>query len=101
MRPDDLTKAVDHAAMMSDRWLFLAAITLLILFGLLVIFWLLRQLQALVATHTAIQQEHQQTLRNILAGQNETSLKLAVCLDRNTLALEQCTLELHRIHSPN
>ena len=33
----------------------------------------------------------------IIAAQNETSLKLAVCLDRNTAAFEDCTIELRRI----
>ena len=29
-----------------------------------------------------------------IATQNETSLKLAVCIDRNTAALDDCTLEM-------
>ena len=44
----------------------------------------------------AARDAHQLALTQIIATQNETSLKLAVCLDRNTAAMEDCTIELRR-----
>jgi hypothetical protein len=92
----EFLRVVDHAAAMNDRWLFLAALCLLLLGCGAVIYWLVRQLQGVLASHKAARDVHQVTLTQIIATQNETALKLAVCLDRNTAALEDCTLELRR-----
>ena len=35
-------------------------------------------------------------LERIINTQNETALKLAVCIDRNTAALQECSFELRR-----
>ena len=92
----DFLRVVDHAAAMNDRWLFLAALCLLLLGCGAVIYWLVRQLQAVLAGHKSARDAHQLALTQIIATQNETSLKLAVCLDRNTAAMEDCTIELRR-----
>ena len=93
----EFLRVVDHAAAMNDRWLFLAALCLLLLGCGAVIYWLVRQLQAVLAGHKSARDAHQLALTQIIATQNETSLKLAVCLDRNTAALEDCTIEIRRI----
>ena len=93
----EFLRVVDHAAAMNDRWLFLAALCLLLLGCGVVIYWLVNQLQAVLAGHKAARDAHQVALTQIIATQNETALKLAVCIDRNTMALEDCTLELRRI----
>ena len=93
----EFLRVVDHAAAMNDRWLFLAAFCLLLLGCGAVIYWLVRQLQSVLAAHKSARDAHQVTLTQIIATSNETALKLAVCLDRNTVALEDCTLELRRI----
>ena len=93
----DFLRVVDHASAMTDRWLFLAALCLLLLGCGAVIYWLVRQLQGVLAAHKFARDAHQLTLTQIIATQNETSLKLAVCLDRNTAALEDCTIELRCI----
>ena len=49
MNANDFLKAVDHAAGMNDRWLFLAAFCLLLIGGGVVIYWLVRQLQTVLA----------------------------------------------------
>jgi predicted PurR-regulated permease PerM len=97
MNTSEFLQAVDHAAGMNDRWLFLAAFCLLLLGCGAVIYWLVRQLQAVIEHHRQARDSHQETLTQIVASQNETALKLAVCIDRNTSALEDCTLELRRI----
>ena len=95
----DFLRVVDHAAAMNDRWLFLAAFCLLLLGCDVVIYWLVKQLQAVLAGHKAARDAHQVALTQIIASQNETALKLAVCIDRNTAAMEECTIELRRIRT--
>ena len=47
----EFLKVVDHAAGMNDRWLFLAAFCLLLVLCGFVIYWLVKQLQAVIADH--------------------------------------------------
>jgi type VI protein secretion system component VasK len=96
MNATDFIQAVDHAAGMNDRWLFLAAFCLLLLLCGLVIYWLVRQLQAVIADHKELRNEHHAALAEIIAAQNETAMKLAVCIDRNSEALRECAFELRR-----
>jgi hypothetical protein len=96
MNATEFIKAVDHAAGMNDRWLFLAAFCLLLLLCGVVIYWLVKQLQAVIADHRALREAHHDALARIIEKQNETSLKLAVCIDRNTEALRECAFELRR-----
>ena len=94
MNSDTFLHTVDHAAAMDDRWLFLAAFCLLLLGCGVVIYWLVKQLQGVLASHKTARDAHQVTLTQIIATQNDTSLKLAVCIDRNTAAMHECTSEL-------
>jgi hypothetical protein len=96
MTPNDFLKAVDHAAGMDDHWLFLAAFCLLLLGCGIVIYWLVRQLRAVIQDHKELRNEHHAALTQIIEKQNETALKLAVCIDRNTEALRECAFELRR-----
>ena len=96
MNTTEFLKAVDHAASMNDRWLFLAAFCLLLLVCGIVISWLVKQLQAVIADHKQLRNEHHAALAQIISSQNETTLKLVVCLDRNTAALQECSFELRR-----
>jgi type VI protein secretion system component VasK len=96
MNATEFLKAVDHAAGMNDRWLFLAAFCLLLLVCGGVIFWLVKQLQIVIADHKQAREEHHAALAQIIATQNETALKLAICIDRNTAALVECSFELRR-----
>ena len=86
---------------MIDRWLFLAAFCLLLVLCGLVIYWLVKQLQAVIADHKQLRDEHHGALTQIINTQNETALKLAVCIDRNTAALQECANELRRIRERN
>ena len=96
MNTSEFLRAVDHAAAMNDRWLFLAAFLLLIAGCGLVIFWLVKQLQSLIADHRESRESHHNALAQIIEKQNETSLKLAICIDRNSEALRECAFELRR-----
>ena len=96
MNPTEFLNAVDHAAGMNERWLFLAAFCLLLVGCGLVIYWLVRQLQDVIEDHKELRNEHHAALAEIIEAQNETSLKLAVCLDRNSEALRECAFELRR-----
>lgn len=99
MNPNEVITAVDHAARMDDRWLFLAAFCLLLLGGGIVIYWLVRQLQSVIADHKELRNEHHAALAQIIEQQNATALKLAVCLDHNTAALNDCAFELRRLQA--
>src|SRR5215831_16038410 len=96
MNQADVINAIDHAAGMNDRWLFLAAFCLLLIGGGVVIYWLVRQLQIVIQDHKELRNEHHAALAAIIEKQNETALKLAVCLDRNTEAMSECAFELRR-----
>lgn len=96
MTPNEVINAVDHATGMNDRWLFLAAFCLLLIGGGVVIYWLVRQLQLVIEDHKELRNEHHAALAQIIDKQNETALKLAVCIDHNTAALNDCAFELRR-----
>ena len=96
MNPAEFVKAVDHAAGMNDRWLFLAAFCLLLVGCGVVIYWLVKQLQTVLVDHRQLREAHHDALAQIIEKQNETALKLAVCIDRNTEALQECAFELRR-----
>ncbi len=97
MNTADFLRVVDHAAARDDRWLFLAAFCLLLLGCGVVIYWLVKQLQTVIADHKKLRDEHHGALAQIINTQNETALKLAICIDRNTAALQECAHELRRI----
>ena len=87
---------------MNDRWLFLAAFCLLLLVCGLVIYWLVQQLQAVIADHKALRDEHHAALTQIIEKQNETAMKLAVCIDRNSARrFTECAFELRRFQKNN
>jgi hypothetical protein len=96
MNASEFLNAVDHAAAMNDRWLFLAAFILLLLGCGVVIYWLVKQLQSVIADHRQLRDTHHDALAQIIEKQNETAMKLAVCLDRNSSALQECAFELRR-----
>ena len=96
MNASEFMNAVDHAAGMNDRWLFLAAFCLLLLVCGVVIYWLVKQLQVVIADHKALRDEHHAALTQIIEKQNGTTLQLAVCIDRNSDALRECAFELRR-----
>ena len=74
MNSAEFINAIDHAAGMNDRWLFLAAFCLLLLVCGLVIYWLVQQLQAVIADHKALRDEHHAALTQIIEKQNETAI---------------------------
>jgi hypothetical protein len=96
MSANQFLQAVDHAAGMNDRWLFLAAFCLLLVGCGVVIYWLVKHLQSVITDHKDLREAHHTALAQIIATQNETSLKLAVCIDQNSEALRECAFELRR-----
>jgi hypothetical protein len=57
MNPAEFLNVVDHAAGQDDRWLSLAAFCLLLALCAVVIYWLVRHLQAMIVEHKALQAE--------------------------------------------
>ena len=96
MTANEFLNAVDHAAGMNDRWLFLAAFCLLLVGCGIVIYWLVRQLHVVIEDHKELRATHHEALAQIIQNQSETALQLAVCIEHNTAALNECAFELRR-----
>ena len=94
MSPMDVMQSVDHAAAMNDRWMFLASLMLLGLFGVWVVRYFVKQHERLLEDHKQARECYQQSLRGVVAEQSATNAKLVVCLDNNTKVLEECRDEL-------
>jgi hypothetical protein len=96
MNANELIKAVDHAAGMNDRWLFVATLVGLGIFAVWVMRYFVRQHERLIADHKQARESYQESLRGVVAEQSGANAKLVVCLDNNTRVLEECRDELRR-----
>src|SRR5215831_15733308 len=96
MNPTELMRSVDHAAAMNDRWLFLASLMLLGVFGVWVVRYFVKQHERLLDDHKESRECYQESLRGVVAEQSATNAKLVTCLDNNTKVLEECRDELRR-----
>ena len=94
MNATDLIKSVDHAAAQNDRWLFIASLVLLGLFGVWVMRYFVKQHERLLEDHKQSRECYQESLRGVVAEQSTTNAKLVICLDNNTKILTQCRDEL-------
>ena len=94
MNPIELIKSVDHAAAMNDRWLFVASLVAIGLFGVWVMRYFVKQHERLLDDHRQSRECYQESLRGVVAEQSATNAKLVICLDNNTKVLEQCRDEL-------
>jgi hypothetical protein len=94
MNANEMIKAVDHAAGMNDRWLFVATLVGLGIFAVWVMRYFVRQHERLIADHKQARESYQESLRGVVAEQSGANAKLVVCLDNNTRVLEECRDEL-------
>ena len=94
MNPMDVIKNVDHAAAMNDRWLFIASLVAIGLFGVWVMRYFVGQHERLLADHKQARDSYQESLRVVVAEQSGANAKLIICLDNNTKVLEECRDEL-------
>ena len=94
MSPNEFVRGVDHAAAMNDRWLFVASLMLLGMFGIWVMRYFVKQHEQLLKDHKESRECYQESLRGVVAEQSATNAKLVVCLDNNSKVLEECRDEL-------
>jgi hypothetical protein len=94
MNPVDLARAVDHAAMMNDRWLFLASLVVFGVFAVVVMRYFVAQHERSCNEGQQARDLYQQSLRSIVAEQSAANAKLIACLDGNSRVLEECRDEL-------
>ena len=94
MSTSEFLRGVDHAAAMNDRWLFIASLVVIGIFGLWVMRYFVKQHERLLDDHKQSRECYQKSLRGVVAEQSATNAKLVVCLDNNTKILEQCRDEL-------
>ena len=99
MNTSEFINAVDHAAGMSDRWLFVASLVVIGLFGIRVMRYFVKQHERLIADHRSSMECYQSSLRGVVAEQSAANAKLVICLDNNTRVLEQCRDELRHARS--
>src|SRR5436190_20162165 len=97
MNPTELVKSVDHAAAQNDRWLFVASLVLLSLFGVWVVRYFVKQHERILEHHTQSRECYQESLRGVVAEQSATNAKLVVCMNHNTKILEECRDELRLV----
>ena len=96
MSTDEFLKAVDHAAGMNDRWLFIASLVVIGIFGIWVVRYFVKQHERLLDDHRQSRECYQESLRGVVAEQSATNAKLILCLDANTQVLGACRDELRR-----
>jgi hypothetical protein len=94
MNMSEFLRGVDHAAAKDDRWLFIASLVLLGLFGIWVVRYFVKQHERLLEDHQQSRECYQESLRGVVAEQSATNAKLLVCLDNNTKVLSACRDEL-------
>ena len=94
MSASELIKAVNHAAGMNDRWLFIASLVVFGIFAAGVMRYFVRQHERLMADHKLARDSYQESLRGVVAEQSAANAKLVTCLDNNTRVLEECRDEL-------
>ena len=94
MNMSEFLRGVDHAAAKDDRWLFIASLVLLGLFGVWVVRYFVKQHERLLYDHRQSRECYQESLRGVVAEQSATNAKLVICLDNNTKVLEECRDEL-------
>jgi hypothetical protein len=94
MSTSEFLRGVDHAAAMNDRWLFIASLVVIGIFGLWVVRYFVKQHERLLDDHKQSRECYQESLRGVVAEQSSTNAKLVICLDNNTKILEQCRDEL-------
>ncbi len=96
MNTSEFIKAVDHAAAMNDRWLFIASLLVIGIFGIWVVRYFVRQHERLLDDHKQSRECYQESLRGVVAEQSATNAKLVGALELNTKVLGQCRDELRR-----
>ncbi|MBI5388198.1 MAG: hypothetical protein HZA90_26335 [Verrucomicrobia bacterium] len=94
MNTADFLRAVDHAAGMNDRWLFIASLVVFGVFAAFVMRYFVRQHERLIADHQHARETYQDSLRGMVAEQSAANAKLIISLDNNTRILEDCRDEL-------
>ena len=87
MNTYDLAGAVDHAAAMNDRWLFLFALAVLAVMVLAVARYFVKQYERLQA-------EHHEVLASLMGRQAESQTELVRVVAANTEALRTVSAEL-------
>src|SRR3954447_5734477 len=90
MNLSDFMKTVDHAAGMNDRWLFIASLVVIGLFGIWVMRYFVKQHERLLADHRQSREVYQKSLQSVVAEQSAANAKLILCLEANTHVLGQC-----------
>jgi hypothetical protein len=94
MSTSEFLRGVDHAAAMNDRWLFIASLVVIGIFGVWLVRYFVKQHERQLEDHRQSRECYQASLRGVVAEQSAMNGRLVVCLDNNTKVLEECRDEL-------
>ena len=97
MNMNEFLRGVDHASAKDDRWLFIASLVVVAMFGIWVVRYFVKQHERLLEDHKEARDSYQESLRGVVAEQSSANAKLIVCLDNNTKVLEECRDELRLV----
>ncbi len=86
----DIISVANHAAVQSDRWLFLVALIVLGVFGLLVLRHFINQNERLINEHARSRDTYQQTLKEVVETQGKLTVDVAVVLTKNGEIIKNC-----------
>ncbi len=92
MQTSEFIRTVDYVSQMNDRWLFLAALCMLLIGCSIVIYWLVRQLNVLLTDHKALRDQHTESLTGIINKYHDTSEKLSAVIQENTSTMRACEM---------
>ena len=82
----EFLRAVDHAAGMNDRWMFVASLVTFGLFATFVMRYFVRQHERLIDDHKQARDTYQNSLRSMVAEQSAANQKLITTNDLPTHA---------------
>jgi hypothetical protein len=101
---NETTKIVDHLAVQSDRYLFIATLIVLGFFAYIVMRYFLKQYESLITDHKEARASYHVSMQNIVSQQDVTTRSVVATLTetkeiirQNSEALRDCT-EVMRDH---
>ncbi len=87
---NELITAANHAAAQNDRWMFIAVLIVLGIFGLFVLRYFVNQNERLVNEHARSRDTYQSTLKEVVEAQSKLTVDVAVVLTKNGEIIKNC-----------
>lgn len=89
-------EVVDAANAQSDRWLFLAALGMILIGGTVVIRWLVARYDRAEVQSKTDRESYQTSLKDLVTKGHEVTTQLVLATENNTRVIEENTAELKK-----